>query len=416
MQRLLAVLLAGLLTGCASTVVVPLERARVELAPYATHDPAVLRERWGYLATAAGKYLWPDDIKAAPTFRRWILPGAILEVDEYSGPESGHFNTYRYNPQTKAIDIFSWHSGERRGEAHVNRDGSVSIKERSGATFTHNSSSEGLHVVTNVFGVRWTWREIPKAQFVAQLEVLEGDRVAERRRSSREANNTLTTIAQGLVSAAGTASSSQGSSVAPSSLPNRPVVRPSAPSRPTAATALAQTPARVPASPGAGVHGSPTPQVRRPDAVATRNNEASDRQREIQQAERTRQEQARRDQAREELVARQQAQRADSARKAKEYLLTVAKGSRVRTLTCAGGGGKYLVTGTRPRPKPEVVPCIDLHIRARCERSPASVSVVAGNFGAGEGCLGDTYAIEPKPSCRIEDVRLQVVEARVCGE
>jgi hypothetical protein len=415
MRSVLALFIAGLLAGCAS-VVVPLEKARVELAPYGTHDPAVLRERWGYLAAAEGKYLWPDDINAAPTFRRWIIPGAILEVDEYSGRESGHFNTYRYNPQTKAIDIFSWHSGERRGEARVNRDGSVSIDARSSATFTHSLSREGVHVVRNVFGAEWTWREIPKAQFLAQLAVLEEDRVAQRRRSSRETSNTLLSIAQGVVSAAGTATSPQGSPAVPqSSLPNRSVGQPAAPSRPVAATAPAQTPARASSSPGAGAPGSSTPQARRPASAPTRSDEA-DRQREVQQAERTRQEQTRRDQARQERAAREEAQRAETARKVKDYLLAVAKGSRLRTTTCAGGDGKYWVTGTRPRPKPEVVPCIDLHIRARCEGSHGSIPVVAGNFGAGAGCLGDTYAIEPKPACRIEDVRLQVVEARACGE
>jgi hypothetical protein len=275
MRLLVLFAMTALLTGCAS-VIVPLEQAKTELAAYATRDPAILRERWGYLAAAEGKYLWPDDIQSAPTFRRWIIPGAILEVDEYNGRErgefSGHFNTYRYNPQTKTIEIFSWHSGERRGEARVNRDGSVSIHERSGATFTHRLSREGVHVVSNVFGVEWTWREIPKEQFLAQMDVLEDDRRAERRRSSRETSNALTAIAQGVVGVAGAVTAqptpATRAPVPPPPTRSRPnQVRPSLPGPTSTSSAVSPGARPTPSTTSTGGRpGVQTAQSSRPDS------------------------------------------------------------------------------------------------------------------------------------------------------
>jgi hypothetical protein len=40
---------------------------------------------------------------------------------------------------------------------------------------------------------------------------------------------------------------------------------------------------------------------------------------------------------------------------------------------------------------------------------------VAHNFIGGGGCFsGDPYVIEPKPNCKLEEVRVEVVEARGC--
>jgi hypothetical protein len=113
-------------------------------------------------------------------------------------------------------------------------------------------------------------------------------------------------------------------------------------------------------------------------------------------------------------TARRQTQ--GKAEEKTDFLRAVAKGSRLRALTCPGGDRKIFATGTRPRPKPEVVPCIDLHYRARCDGSDVIITGVAGNFVGRAGCFGDTYAIEPKPQCNAERVKIEVVEARACNE
>jgi len=39
----------------------------------------------------------------------------------------------------------------------------------------------------------------------------------------------------------------------------------------------------------------------------------------------------------------------------------------------------------------------------------------AQNFIGMVGCFGDTYDINPKPGCKVEQVRIEVVEARECA-
>jgi hypothetical protein len=40
---------------------------------------------------------------------------------------------------------------------------------------------------------------------------------------------------------------------------------------------------------------------------------------------------------------------------------------------------------------------------------------LAHNFIGMAGCFGDTYEITPTPGCKVDQVRIEVVEASVCG-
>lgn len=82
-------------------------------------------------------------------------------------------------------------------------------------------------------------------------------------------------------------------------------------------------------------------------------------------------------------------------------------------------GGQYIV-GTRPRISPEVVSCVDVHYRAQCagDGSNHFIDGVGKTFvGMGTDCFsGDTYAIEPKLSCDVKDIRVTLKEVRACNE
>ncbi|HYE41736.1 MAG TPA: hypothetical protein VEB23_17500 [Ramlibacter sp.] len=106
----------------------------------------------------------------------------------------------------------------------------------------------------------------------------------------------------------------------------------------------------------------------------------------------------------------------DAEKRKNDFLRLVASGVRMRAVTCPGGDGQIFATGTRPRPRPEVVSCVDVHYRARCDRSDVIIPGVATNFAGSAGCFGETYAIKPKPACAPERVRIEVVEARPCGD
>lgn len=98
-----------------------------------------------------------------------------------------------------------------------------------------------------------------------------------------------------------------------------------------------------------------------------------------------------------------------------QYLKRVASGTRLVATKCPDGEGKYYATGSRPSIKPEVVGCVDVHFRAYCSGSTQYSNVVAHNFIGMSGCFGDTYDINPKPACKVDQVRIEVVEARACG-
>lgn len=139
-----------------------------------------------------------------------------------------------------------------------------------------------------------------------------------------------------------------------------------------------------------------------------------DQQEQIRQQEISR----RQEQARKEEQARKKAEDAiakmaeQQARKQAEeqYLARVAEGTQLAATKCPDGEGKYYATGTRPNIKPEVVSCVDVHFKAYCPGSTQYSSGIARNFIGMAGCFGDTYDIDPKPACKVDQVRIDVVK------
>jgi len=70
----------------------------------------------------------------------------------------------------------------------------------------------------------------------------------------------------------------------------------------------------------------------------------------------------------------------------------------------------------KPRIRPEVVSCTDVHYEALCDGATVGVRGVAKNFlGAATDCfMGDTAQIDPTPSCPVERVHVAVRDVRTC--
>lgn len=96
------------------------------------------------------------------------------------------------------------------------------------------------------------------------------------------------------------------------------------------------------------------------------------------------------------------------------YLRNVAQGTRLAATKCPDGEGKYYATGSRPKIKPEVVACVDIQYRAYCPGGRQYSEGIAHNFIGMSGCFGDTYEINPKPACKVDEVRIEVVAAQSC--
>jgi hypothetical protein len=121
---------------------------------------------------------------------------------------------------------------------------------------------------------------------------------------------------------------------------------------------------------------------------------------------------------REAKAEKEREQQAEKQARA-QFLQSVAAGTRLVATKCPDGEGKYYATGTRPRPKPEVVSCVDVRFRAYCPGDRIHFSEgTANNFtGMVAGCFaGDTYEINPKPGCKVNQVRIEVVEALECSK
>ncbi len=117
----------------------------------------------------------------------------------------------------------------------------------------------------------------------------------------------------------------------------------------------------------------------------------------------------------EKEAAKLAAQKAEKVAR-ETYLKDIASGIQFRAITCIGGDGKFYASGTMRRIKPEVVSLIDVHYRAYCPGSTAYISGIAHNFQGVPGCFtGDTYEISPKPPCKVDQVRIQVIKV-VSGE
>jgi hypothetical protein len=106
----------------------------------------------------------------------------------------------------------------------------------------------------------------------------------------------------------------------------------------------------------------------------------------------------------------------DQARR--DYLDALSRGTKLRARTCPGGEGQYYVVGILPTVKPKKVDCLDLHYRAQCVGSAAYSDGVGKTFlGISTDCfMGDTYKIEPKPACPLDQLKVTVKEIRACGE
>lgn len=164
------------------------------------------------------------------------------------------------------------------------------------------------------------------------------------------------------------------------------------------------------------------------DANARKKREA-DELKSRQEQEAKRRDEERRNQELRDSIERKRVAEAEAARKqaaaaatklaeqqAKaQYLRSVASGTRLVATKCPDGAGKFYATGTRPNIKPELVACVDVHYRASCPGSRQHSNGVARNFIGMSGCFGDTYDINPKPDCNVDQVRIDIVEARVCG-
>lgn len=142
--------------------------------------------------------------------------------------------------------------------------------------------------------------------------------------------------------------------------------------------------------------------------------ELQEKERERQQELKRRQEQEERARKKEEAAAAKLAKEKAEKQEKEIYLRNVAAGIRLRATKCPDGQGLYYATGTRPRIKPEVVSCIDVQYRAYCPGSAQYSSGTARNFVGMNGCFGDTYDINPKPPCKVEEVRIEVVGAVSC--
>lgn len=108
-----------------------------------------------------------------------------------------------------------------------------------------------------------------------------------------------------------------------------------------------------------------------------------------------------------ETAATKLAEQQAELRAQEQYLQAMKNGIRLGVKNCYG---QYEVGGTRPKAK-EVVSCIDVHYRARCEGSTASYDGIIKNFtGFDAGCFGDTTTISPKPACPADQVHIDVTE------
>jgi hypothetical protein len=230
-------------------------------------------------------------------------------------------------------------------------------------------------------------------------------------RSGRNSDNTLFAIAQGVVSAASVAANQ---SAVPARTDFNAIARQAEASAKARDAAGPSTRADAqPRAAATAVPARPARSAQRPEPATQRSRADTERGRQSpSQSQRVASGSTQRPAA----VAAARPQNRSGADEKNDFLRTVTRGARLRALTCPGGDGKIFVTGTRPRPKPEVVSCIDLHYRARCDGSDVIIPGVARNFVGRAGCFGDTSAIEPKPQCNAERVKVEVAEARACNE
>lgn len=155
------------------------------------------------------------------------------------------------------------------------------------------------------------------------------------------------------------------------------------------------------------------------NAQRARREQEEARAREQREAERAREEaadRAQRERERAELAAKKRQEAQDEAKAASDYLAALTRSTRLLARKCPDGEGRYYIVGKRPNIKPEAVGCVDVHYRAQCVNSTSFTDGVGANFvGMGTDCFtGDTYPIEPKPACKVEEVQVTVRSFAAC--
>jgi len=118
-----------------------------------------------------------------------------------------------------------------------------------------------------------------------------------------------------------------------------------------------------------------------------------------------------------ERLARQENERAASRRELADFHAGMLRGIRLVATKCPDGAGHYYATGSAPRIKePVTAPaCIDVSHEASCPGNQPPIRGIARNFVGMSGCFGDTYQIDPKPSCEVKDVRVKVTSVESCS-
>ena len=161
-----------------------------------------------------------------------------------------------------------------------------------------------------------------------------------------------------------------------------------------------------------------------PQGQVTQNLAAARQQQSDATAQRVREEEIRRQQEAQAATARRESERLQRERERQaeqqnraslkaEYLQAVKDGTRMKVISCAG---EHHVSGQRPRVKEPagVSSCVDVAATAWCPGDRSGRSVLAKNFVGMGGCFGDTYKIDPQPSCKAEEMRVVVESVQPC--
>ena len=157
---------------------------------------------------------------------------------------------------------------------------------------------------------------------------------------------------------------------------------------------------------GAGDRKNQQDDTKKDDA---RKQEAARRDAERQQDEARKKDEARQREANRKAEADERARAAKDAeqRAFQDYLAAMRSGIRLHATKafCTEG---YCAAGTRPSVPGHGSSCIDVSFRATCVGTLNWSSGTLYNFvGA-----ADTAPITPKPSCKVEDVRVEVTDVR----
>ena len=153
-------------------------------------------------------------------------------------------------------------------------------------------------------------------------------------------------------------------------------------------------------------------QEREAQQRAQQQREAAERLAKIQAEKAAKQQAEQRQREEAERLAKIQAEKAAKQQAEGDYMETMRRGIRLAATKCPDGAGHYYVTGKMPKAKGDY--CINVHYQAICPGSRVIVNGVAHNFIGMSGCFGDTYQIDPKPACAVDQVRVEVTDVRPC--